>query len=75
MRINLKEYIIVTQCPMCRSISEIGVNEADYWDWQDGVHTQDAFPYLTAHEREKLISGICPTCWEKMFPPEEEEEV
>jgi hypothetical protein len=43
------------------------VNEADYWDWQDGALAQDAFPYLSADDRELLISGICPTCWEKSF--------
>jgi hypothetical protein len=28
---------------------------------------QRAFPYLTADEREVMLSGICPECWERMF--------
>lgn len=65
MEENRKEVTIVTTCPFCGRINEVAVNEADYWDWQDGALVQDAFPYLSADEREMLISGICPTCWEK----------
>ena len=75
MKINHKEVCVVTVCPMCGRANEIEVNEEDYWDWQDGTLAQDAFPYLSADEREMLISGICPTCWDKMFPmPEVDEE-
>jgi len=73
-RINYKEVTIVTQCPLCGCANFVEVNEADYFDWNDGAHAQDAFPYLSANEREMLISGICPTCWNSMFPPEPEEE-
>lgn len=31
---------------------------------------QDEFPMLTTEEREFLISGITPTEWKAMFPPE-----
>lgn len=74
MRENKKEYIIVTTCPFCGETHEIGVNEFDYWDWQDGALVQNAFPYLSADEREMLISGICPKCWAKTFGEEEDEE-
>lgn len=71
-RINYKEVCVVTQCPFCGRGNEVEVNEADYWDWDDGMLAQDAFPYLSADEREMLISGICPTCWDKMFGSDEE---
>lgn len=74
MKINHKEVIIVTTCPFCGHVNEIAVNEEDYWYWQDGVLAQDTFPYLSADEREMLISGICPKCWEKTFGEEEEDE-
>ena len=64
---NYKEVCIITTCPFCGHANEVEVNENDYWDWQDGKLIQDAFPYLTADDREKLISGICPTCWDKTF--------
>jgi hypothetical protein len=71
-RINYKEVCVVTRCPFCGRGNEVEVNEADYWDWDDGMLVQDAFPYLSADEREMLISGICPTCWDKMFGSDEE---
>jgi hypothetical protein len=66
-KINYKEVCVVTSCPFCGHANEVEVNEMDYLDWQDGVLAQDAFPYLSANEREMLISGICPTCWDGMF--------
>lgn len=67
VKINYKEVCVVTQCPFCGCANEIEVNESDYWDWDDGVLAQVAFPYLSADEREMLISGICPDCWARMF--------
>ena len=66
---NYKEVIIVTHCPFCGRYNEVGVNEIDYldWDWSHGINAQDAFPYLSANEREMIISGICPTCFDGMF--------
>lgn len=74
MKNNNKEVCIVTVCPCCGHANEVYVNEEDYWDWDEGVPAQKAFPYLSPDEREMLISGICPSCWDKMFPPEPEEE-
>ncbi len=71
VKINYKEVCVVAQCPFCGHAHEIEVNEADYWDWQDGALAQDAFPYLSADERELLISGIDSECWNKMFGGEE----
>ena len=70
MKINYKEVCVITCCPFCGRGNEVEVNEMDYFDWDDGMLAQDAFPYLSASEREMLISGICPTCWEKMFGKE-----
>ena len=39
-------------------------------DWQEGELIQVALPTLTEGERELLISGTCDTCWDRMFPPE-----
>ena len=67
MKINYKDLSVVTKCPFCGYMNEIKVNEADYYDWKDGVLAQDAFPYLSDDEREALISGICVPCWNEMF--------
>ena len=77
MKINYKEICVVTYCPFCGHAHEIEVNEADYDDWKDGILlAQDAFPYLSADERETLISGICGECWDNLFGmPEEEDDL
>lgn len=65
---------IATVCPFCGSVSSVSVEKGDYLNWQAGMMAQDAFPYLSAEEREMLISGICPSCWNDTFNSEEEEE-
>lgn len=67
VRYNRHEICVVTQCPFCGRGNDVEVNEMDYLDWDDGKMAQDAFPYLSADEREMLISGCCPQCWDKMF--------
>ena len=59
--------IITTVCPLCGRVTEISVRTEDYARYQAGALAQDAFPYLSADEREMLISGICPTCWDEVF--------
>ena len=66
-KINYHEVEVLTFCPFCGHAHGVSVNEDDYWDWQDGALAQDAFPYLPAADREMLITGICPTCWEDSF--------
>lgn len=58
---------LIVTCPFCGAESVISVFEDDYLAWEQGALVQDAFPYLSADDREMLISGICPTCWEKTF--------
>ena len=67
VKVNYKEVTVATRCPFCGHANFVEVNEMDYLDWDDGVSAQVAFPYLSADEREMLISGICPTCWARMF--------
>lgn len=58
------------QCAMCRAYFRIIYNREDMTDWLSGsLAIQDALPYLTAGERELLISEICSDCFDKMFPP------
>ena len=72
MKINHKEVCVFTTCPFCGRENEVEVNHMDYLDWQNGELAQDAFPYLSANEREMLISGCCPRCRDKMFWRDEE---
>lgn len=62
---------VETRCPICGEYSIITVDKEDFLAWQKGtLLAQEAFPYLNVEDREMLISGICPDCWERMFPTE-----
>lgn len=59
---------IVQSCLECGDPVAMEVNESDLDRWLSGKElVQDAFPYLTADQREILISGICGKCFDKMF--------
>jgi len=58
------------RCVECLADYAIMYNREDMVDWLSGSKPiQDALPYLSASEREILISGICGNCFDKMFPP------
>jgi hypothetical protein len=42
--------------------------------WQSGTLIQDAFPHLTDGQREFLISGMCPGCWDELCRIHDERE-
>ena len=59
-------------CRSCGESISLMVNGQDVVDWQGGKYIQDAMPYLSADERELLISGTCGPCFDKMFGDSEE---
>ena len=63
--------IITITCPFCGNEHEVKVSESDYYDWEGGKLAQSAFPYLSATEREQLISHMCPSCQADLFGEEE----
>lgn len=58
---------IKVTCRDCGKVFTIRFNPEDMRRWQAGELIQNAFPYLTAGERELLKTQICDECWEKMF--------
>jgi hypothetical protein len=63
---------ICVECPSCNKVSEVIAPVDGFRRWQAGEFIQDALPELSAEEREILISGICPECWDEMFPEDDE---
>ena len=60
--------IVEVSCVMCGTVHKLTVPEAGYKLWATGQRKrQHALPKLTPEERELLMSGICPTCWDKIF--------
>lgn len=63
----MKDKEIEVQCILCQRTYTLFVEQADYLKWQAGMHVQNAFPYLSADERELLISRTCGACFDDMF--------
>jgi hypothetical protein len=54
-------------CPFCNKKWDIAVGDLDVATWEEGEPVQNAFPYLSAEERESLISGMCTDCQKEIF--------
>ena len=65
---------IETRCPFCGKTAIVEVPTDGFVAWQGGATVQRAFPNLDADTRERLVSGICPTCWDKMFSVPDDDE-
>lgn len=59
-------------CPMTGKIQSVTVDGADLHKLRQGAHIQSAFPYLSASEREFLISGYSDEAWEMLFGEDED---
>jgi len=61
-------------CKHCGVTYQILANRNDIDSWMDGNgYIQDVLGYLSAAERELLISGTCDNCWKNMFGSDDEE--
>ncbi len=61
-------------CIVCNEYEVWTLNRQAVESWQGGELIQNAFPDMTMGDRELLISGTHSSCWDKLFPKEEEEE-
>ena len=62
-------------CKYCGINYQILANRNDIDSWMDGNgYIQDILGYLSAAERELLISGTCDNCWSGMFGVDEEDD-
>lgn len=63
----MRNLTVEISCPICGCVHTVEVDEVDFIAWQEGELAQRAFPYLSATEREQLISQFCPQCQESIF--------
>ena len=54
-------------CPFCGQVHSVEVLEVSYVTYMAGELAQNAFPYLSATQREQVISHICPSCQTWIF--------
>ena len=65
-----KKRKVRVDCRICSNEFTLQVNQNDLEDWQEGKYIQDAMPYLSAGERELMISNICEECFTNLFAEE-----
>jgi hypothetical protein len=61
-------------CTVCGEYEVWSLDRKAVESWQGGEYIQNAFPDMSAEDRELLISGTHPACWDKLFPKEDEGE-
>jgi hypothetical protein len=64
--------LVAPTCRVCKTEYTLFVNFQDVVEWEQGVCIQTAMPYLSAAERELLISGTCGSCFDEMLPSPDE---
>jgi len=70
------ETFAVGRCMVCGERSELTLpqqlaNKVNRWRFGDrDVHIQNALPELSADEREMILSGTHPVCWDEMWKEE-----
>lgn len=73
-------WLTANRCMHCGNptVLELPQHQADQvaeWLRDDPITrplVQVAFPFLTPDQREALISGLHPGCWDAVFGPEDE---
>lgn len=65
--LNPHRYVFKGKCIGCGEIIKVAVPGEALWKYRQGARIQDAMPMLSAGEREFLISGMCDSCFNKMF--------
>lgn len=66
---------LIPQCVHCRKFRPVLLEGNAYYAYfMRGASLDQAFPYLNADQREILISGTHPECWNAIFGDEDETE-
>lgn len=60
-------------CPGCGEQGSLEVEEFPYLMFLLGTKVQEAFPGMAPAEREQLLSGFHPACWDIEFSDDSEE--
>lgn len=67
-------YTFTGPCAITGKSCSVTVKGEELYNYRRGAYIQDAFPGLSAGDREFLISGYSPEGWNQVFGGCEEEE-
>jgi hypothetical protein len=71
--IKEKKVDLIRECVTCHEVFHFEVNTPDWEKYNSGEPIQNCFPYLTADDRELFISGLCGSCFDKLFSFDEDD--
>lgn len=72
---ELRTHQVVIVCGTCRKAHMIHVRRSDWEEWTTRINrrfVQEVFPYLSAAERELIMSNTCGQCFDAIFADPEE---
>lgn len=61
-------------CTVCGQYEMWSLDKDSVMRWHGGENIQRVFPDMSVGDREILISGTHPACWDKLFGEEEGDE-
>jgi hypothetical protein len=65
---SINGYPLDIICRLCGNSYTVLVDREDLLQWTSGAgFIQDLMPYLSAQDRELLISATCDFCWNALF--------
>lgn len=70
--VQMDTYTIHRRCPLCGLLAHVTVPGPGLWAWEHGDFVQVAFPSLTPDEREMVMTGTHPACWDAMMGDEDD---
>jgi len=64
-----RSFVLDAKCWRCDKVTLIILNKEDLVDWMSGSGPiEKILYYLSANERELLISNTCGKCFDNLFP-------
>lgn len=58
------QLVVQTKCPECGLVNCVIVDAFGWNKWLQDTFIQNAMPELTKSEKNTLVTGFCPPCWD-----------
>jgi len=68
-------YTFRAECIWCATPKTITLPAEQLFEYRRGALVQNAFPEMSAEDREFIISGVCPACFDTLREDEPEDEI
>lgn len=67
MKIAHEPMTVVSNVCYCGEVQKVSLPLNSLKEWRSGVSIQLAWPEGSPEQREILLSGTCPSCWNELF--------